>query len=226
MEANSDLVKIGRDVVDCLLKENAYRTQEIIAGIDGERFHTHDTHQLVLLLTNGKARSALQIAAMGHDVERFAVPNAGKGFPKDRKGTEYEAYKKHHAQKGATIMAGRLQEAYVPSTVINRVIFLISHHDDTPEEIKKLNDSELEVLVGADSLSWLNFSAPNYFNRKETKGITGLNDKMCFMLRKLPIKYWHYIPHIKLEEPKILPYLKRNVVKIAKELGINPPKFS
>jgi len=188
MTTNQALINIGRDIVDNLLKENKTRSHEIIAGIEGERFHTYDTHKLVLLLTKGHASPELQIAAMGHDVERFSVPNAGKGFIKDRKGPEYEAYKKLHAQKGASIMAERLQQKHVPSKTIRRIVFLISHHDDTSEEISNLKDSELEILAAADMLSWLNFSAPNYFNGRETKGIQGLNDKMCFMLRKLPTK--------------------------------------
>lgn len=98
-------VLIGRAIVDDLLKANEYRSEEIIAGIEGERFHTHDTHELVLLMTNNQASPELQIAAMSHDVERFAIQRTDAWYQGDRTGPAYVAYKKLHAEKGAAIMA-------------------------------------------------------------------------------------------------------------------------
>lgn len=219
------VVQIGRAIVDRVLQENEHRSGEIIAGIDGERFHTYDTHQLVLLLTDGNASAALQIAAMAHDTERFSVPGAGVGYAGDRKGPGYEAYKENHAQKSAAIMREKLANAHIANAIIERVAFLIAHHDDTIEELNRLGDPELETLVAADALSWLNFSAPNYFNGKETKGMVGLVDKMCFMLRKLPQKFWKYLPQIHLREARVLPYLRENAMRIASERGIPVPEF-
>lgn len=104
-------------------------------------------------------------------------------------------------------------------------MFLISHHDDPSEEFEMLHDQKLDVLVAADSLSWLNFSAPNYFNGREARGIPGLIDKMDFMLRKLPERFWVFIPEIKLREPQVAPYLRERVAVISKERGFAPPLF-
>lgn len=219
-------IDIGRKIVNALLNANAHRSDEIIAGIEGERFHTHDTHAIVLLLTNDKASPALQIAAMGHDVERFTVPGSGEGYKGSRSGPEYERYKKNHAKIGADLMNRELLKENIPQSIRKRIVFLITHHDDTAQEIQHLSDTELEVLVAADSLSWLNFSAPNYFNGREKKGIQGLRDKMIFMLRKLPKQFWSYLPMISLREPKILPYLIESATLVAQELEINPPQFN
>jgi hypothetical protein len=211
------LVQVGRKIVDELLLENEWRSNEIIAGIDGERFHTHDMEKIVRLLCETTPGPELIVAAMGHDVERFCVPGAGAGYIGVRSGPAYEAYKKNHAIKSAAIIAEKLREKEVDTKSIDRISFLITHHDDTDEEIRSLHDEELDILVAADTLSWLNFSAPNYFNGKETRGIPGLVDKMNFMLRKLPEKYWRYISQIELSEPKVRPYLEERMKAIAEE---------
>lgn len=225
MENSPNWTRVGRDVVDDLLSASAPRSSEIIAGVEGERFHTHDIHRLVLLLTDGKASQALQIAAMGHDAERFAIPGAGSGYSGRRSGPEYVAYKKRHARVSANLITALLREKNVPNEIVEKVHFLITHHDDPLDEIEKLNDQELETLVAADTLSWLNFSAPNYFNGKEERGIPGLLDKMDFMLRKLPEKYWSYVPRIELIESRIFSYLKERVAMIARERNIPVPEF-
>lgn len=217
---STNWVKVGREIVNRFLKENEHRTDEILAGIEGERFHTFDTNRLVLLLSKNKASEALQIAAMAHDCERFTVQGAGRGFRGKRLGKAYEQYKKKHAKKGAAIIANELKKRKAPKSLIEKVTFLVSHHDDTIDEIQKFEDKELEILIAADTLSWLNFSAPNYFNGKEKKGIAGLIDKMDFMLSKLPEKFWKYIPEIKLSEPRVIPYLKERMKIIAAKRGI------
>lgn len=220
MKRKISLLKIGQKVVEELLSANEYRSNEIIAGIDGERFHTKDVLALVKMLTNNEASEELQVAALGHDVERFSVPKSGSGYVGRRTGPEYEQYKKKHAESGAKIVSDALRAHGANVTSIKKISFLISHHDDTAEEVEKLGDQELNALVAADSLSWLNFSAPNYFNGRESKGIEGLNDKMLFMLRKLPAEFWGFLPKIKLSESKILPFLKENCAKIADERGL------
>ncbi|MCL5970613.1 MAG: DUF4202 family protein [Patescibacteria group bacterium] len=215
-----DWVQIGKEIVDKLLKENEYRSDEILAGIDGEKFHTEDTLKLVLLLTKDKASNALQIAATGHDVERFSVKGSGTGFKNARKGKAYDKYKKNHAKKGAFIMSQKLKEKGAPKELIKHVRFLISHHEDNIEEISKLKDKELDILLASDTLSWLNFSAPNYFNGKEKKGIPGLIDKMDYMLNKLDKKYWKYMLRIKLLEPKVKLYLNDRTKIVARKRSI------
>ncbi len=234
MESKADMllpelppaVAAGRRVVDRLLSENAHRSGEILAGIDGERFHTEDMDRLVMYLTRSEASDPLRVAAMGHDAERFSVPGAGVGYQGIRSGPEYEAYKKRHAAKSAAIMTEGLRAEGVSEDLIERTGFLITHHDDTREEIRALNDPDLDVLVAADTLSWLNFSAPNYFNGREPQGVAGLRAKMGFMLGKLPDRFFPYLPGVPLTEPAVLPHLADVSRTIATARGIPVPEFA
>jgi hypothetical protein len=212
-------IRIGRTIVDELLAANSHRSHEITAGIDGERFHTQDVHDLVRLLSHGKASAALQIAAIGHDIERFTVPGKGGGYQGKRSGPAYEAYKKNHAAEGGRIMAEELIKRTVPKKLAARVQFLISHHDDTIREVEAIGDEELDILVAADTLSFLNSFAYNWLNGVEHSGPEGLADKLQFMLRKLPQKFWSVIPKIELQHPEVLPYLKEQMAAVARERG-------
>lgn len=223
---NRRLLEIGQQVVTTFFTNNQHRSHEITMGIDGERFHSQDMQRLVLLLSDNKATTELQIAALGHDIERIVVPGAGSGYKGERNGPDYIAYKKRHALKGADIIKQASIDQNFPAEQGERIHFLISHHDDPIEELTALNDPELDILVAADTLSWLNSSAPNYFNGIEQRGEKGLIPKMNFMFRKLPERYWEYIPRIKLKEPKLTQYLIPELTKIAKERNLTVPVFN
>lgn len=221
--ATTDYVQMTERIVDTIFRENAHRSGEITAGIDGEQYHAHDMERLVMLLTDNTASAALRIAALGHDIERVVELGAGSGYEKSRTGQEYVAYKKRHAARGAEIMAEKLKDAHVSQDVIERVSFLITHHDDMHEDLEALGDAELDVLVAADTLSWFNFSGPNYFNGREKQGEKGLEDKMTFMLEKLPEKFWSYIPKLELKEQQMKEHVVHVSNVVAQRKGIPVP---
>lgn len=222
----SDPIAISRQIVDRLLQENEQYDSEILAGIEGERFHTYDTPRMAFLVTDGHPSDAFQIAAMAHDIERFTVRGAGGGYQDRRSGKAYEEYKKQHAQKGAEIIGNELKKEHVPQELVDRVKFLIAHHDDPYDDVHAFHDEELEAMVAADTLSWTNSFAPDFFNGRQKSGIPGFLDKLDFMLRKVPERFWKYIPDIDFRVPEMKPYFKRHLEKVAKERGITPPTFS
>lgn len=220
-----DPIAISRKIVDRLLEKNEQHDSEILAGIEGERFHTFETPRMALLISDGHASEALQIAAMAHDIERFTVRGAGRGYQGRRTGKAYEDYKKEHARRGAEIMGKKLTKERVSQELIDRVKFLIAHHDDPYDDVQAFHDEELEMMVTADTLSWINSFAPDFFNGRQKSGIPGFLDKLDFMLRKIPERFWKYIPEIPFTVPEMKPYFKEHLEYIANERGIAAPTF-
>ena len=70
--------------------------------------------------------------------------------------------------------------------LVDRINFLIKHHDDTIKEIEIFKDKELERLVAADSLAWFTTTGPTiYFaeGEKRAKNINRLKNKALRELR-------------------------------------------
>ncbi len=125
----------------------------------------------------------LQLAAIFHDIDRVVTPGVGGGFKGDRKSIAYENYKKSHARRSAGYIIPLLTKEGISTKSLKRVAFLISHHDDTGNEVEELNDKELNILVAADSLSFFSSIAPKLY---EKEGEARLKDKVRFMIEKMP----------------------------------------
>ena len=164
------------------LRDNIHRDKEIQQGIEGERKHVKEVLKWVKKLDKNPSLS-LKIAALFHDIDRVVTPGVEGGFKGDRKSKAYLLHKRTHAKRGANYTCKKLKECSVDTRIIDRVRFLIEHHDDTLDEVQSFSDKELEILVAADSLSWLASTGPTIY-RKE--GNERAKDKLKFMINKLP----------------------------------------
>lgn len=179
---NISAIKKSKILLENVCKEYKDR-KGIMQGIAGENNHALDVLNWVEKL-NPKASIALKLAALFHDIDRVVTPEVGGGFKGDRNSKEYLQHKKNHARRSAEFIIPLLKKNKVVSGVIlKKTLFLIIHHDDTGEEVAKINDIELNYLVSADSFAFFTSIAPKLF---KAEGIERIKDKIRFMVDKLP----------------------------------------
>ena len=196
------------ELLDKACKENYYRDREIMQGVEGEKEHAKVVLSWVEKLSKNPS-IALKISSLFHDIDRVVTSGVGGGFKGDRNSKEYLEHKKAHAKRSANYICRRLLENGVDSAMIDRVGFLISHHDDTGIEVERLNDSELDVLVTADSLAFFDTMAPKLY---EAEGELRLRDKVKFMVEKMPKPARKIMASIRLDN-RVFERIKQKVLK-------------
>lgn len=194
-------------LLDEACEKNRRRDQEIMQGIDGEKNHASNVYKLVQEIEKN-ASIALQIAALFHDVDRIITPGVGAGFKGDRASKEYREHKKAHANRSANYICPLLLNNGLSKSLVDRVKFLIQHHDDTGKEIEHIDDEELNILVSADSLSFFDTIVANLYKEE---GEERLKDKVRFMVQKMP-KFGKKLLQSQTLENKIFEKIKREVL--------------
>jgi uncharacterized protein DUF4202 len=143
---------------------------------------------------------ALQIAALGHDIDR-AVPDR---MIKKNDYANYDEYKKHHALNSAKIMGELLGEFEFDEKVIDKVKLLIENHEVGGE-------GDAEILKEADSLSFFEHALPFYINvhtQQETK------DKIKFMYNRLSDNSKGLNKKLKFQDKQIKNLFKTTISEI------------
>ncbi len=100
---------------------------------------------------------ALELAALGHDLERALADRKVQRADFD----SYDAFKRAHAENSARILQALLKRLGADPGVTKRVAELVRHH-----EFGKPGDAELTVLKDADSLSFFEVNLPAYYERE------------------------------------------------------------
>ncbi len=119
-----------------------------------EPFHSINTLEWLLMLYP-EADIALQVAALGHDIER-AVPERKISAAKFK---TYDEYMNAHAQNSADILLEIMQECGIDQELADEIACLVSRHETGGGE-------RLDLLVNADVLSFFQVCLPLYFDRK------------------------------------------------------------
>lgn len=124
------------------------------SDVPEDPIHSKNTLQWLLKL-EPDADEALQIAALGHDIER-----ALRGQKVKRQDFEdYEAFKRAHARNSAEILRRLLVESGVNDTgLVENVFNLVRRHEVG-------GDFRSDMLQDADSLSYFDVNLPHYFER-------------------------------------------------------------
>ncbi len=204
----SKIIEKAKKILKEVCKKYKHHDKDIMQGVEGEQLHVLDVLDWVEKL-NTKASNPLKLAALFHDIDRVVTPKMGGGFKGERSGKAYLEHKKMHAQRSTKFIIPILKKNNVTKNILARVEFLIIHHDDTGEEIEKINDSDLNYLVAADSFAFFTSVAPKLF---EVEGKERIKDKIKFMVDKLPdfarILLWEY----QLEN-EVFNNLKNEIIK-------------
>lgn len=105
-----------------------------------------------------EADIALQIAALGHDIERSI--DERKIRREDY--TDYNDFKKEHSKSSARILQKILFTYHIKQTIIDDVADLVIFHEFG-------GNPEADILKDADSISFFDVSLPFYFQRNSEK---------------------------------------------------------
>jgi len=157
-----------------------------------EYSHSQSVWQWVLKL-KPDADIALQIAALGHDIDR----SFGNYRKMKAKFATYDEYKKEHALLSAKIMCDILKKYDFNGTIINKVKHLIENH-----EIGGRGD--VEILKEADSITFFN----NLLHYRQIHTKEETINKIKFMYNRLNKKAKLMISQINIKDEKLARLLK------------------
>ena len=107
-----------------------------------------------LLRLKPDADAALQLAALGHDIDRASRDKVRRADYDD-----YDAFKAAHARHSAEILRQLLTANGVPAAVVERSCELVCHHEAG-------GTADADVLKDADSLSYFDTNLPLYLRRE------------------------------------------------------------
>ena len=122
-----------------------------------DSIHSQNTREWVLKL-KPEADTALQIAALGHDIERSIEQRKIKR----ENFTDYDEFKKAHSQNSAIILHEILVKYNFNQGFIDKVVHLVLLHEFGGTQ-------EANILKCADSISFFDVNLPFYFQRNSEK---------------------------------------------------------
>ncbi len=138
--------------------------------IPEDPIHSENTLRWVLKL-KPDASISLQLAALGHDIERAYPPRIRREDYRD-----YDSFKKAHAERSAQIMSKLLKTCGIEGDVHNEIVELVRRHETG-------GDKTSDILNYADSLSFFEVNLPMYFKRN---GETEARKRFLWGLKRLP----------------------------------------
>ena len=151
------------------------------SSVPEDPVHSKNTLEWLLEL-EPDADQALQIAALGHDIERAIDQRKVR-----RKDFEYyDQFKAAHAHNSAEILKEVMLNCGVEETLMEQVYDLVNRHEVG-------GDERSDLLKDADSISYFEVNLPHYYHRHgwdETKrrclwGYKRLSEKMKTLAAKL-----------------------------------------
>lgn len=157
--------------------------EAIISGssVPEDPVHSKNTLNWLLKLKHN-ADEALQIAALGHDIERAIDQRKVRREDFEH----YDEFKAAHAHNSAEILKEVMLDCGVDETLIEQVYELVCRHEVG-------GDERSDLLKDADSISYFEVNLSHYYNRhgwNETKrrclwGYKRLSDKTKILVAKL-----------------------------------------
>ena len=157
--------------------------ETIISGssVPEDPVHSKNTLDWLLKL-KPDADEALQIAALGHDIERAIDQRKVRREDFEH----YDQFKAAHAHNSAEILKEVMLNCGVEETLMEQVYDLVNRHEVG-------GDERSDLLKDADSISYFEVNLPHYYNRHgwdETKrrclwGYKRLSEKTRTLAAKL-----------------------------------------
>ena len=108
-----------------------------------------------LLKLQPDANEALQIAALGHDIERAMERRKVRRADFD----DYDEFKAAHASNSALVLREIMLEYGLPAAITDDVCRLVGQHEVG-------GDERCNLLKDADSISYFEVNLPLYFERE------------------------------------------------------------
>lgn len=150
----------------------------VLSPYSEDIFHSINTLEWVLKL-DPDADIALQIAALGHDIERGLENRTVKASNYDN----FDEYKQAHALNSAEILVEIMEECGVDQKITDDVAHLVANHEVG-------GDDREELLKNADVISFFNVCLPLYFDRR---GPETTRKRCVWGYKKLPEDLRKYV---------------------------------
>jgi hypothetical protein len=140
------------DSIECAKQ----RIREIIADsrVPEDPRHAENTLKWLFRLET-QADPALQIAALGHDIDRAVETRKVRRTDFN----DYDAFKAAHARNGAAILREILNKCAVAKSVADEACRLVTLHEVG-------GDPRSDLLKDADSVSFFKVNMPLYYQRE------------------------------------------------------------
>ena len=139
------------------IERTRLRIGEVVAGSSVPEDPRHASNTLEWLLRlDPAADAALQIAALGHDIDRAVSARKVQRADFD----DFDDFKAAHARNGAGILGEILRECGVSDEALMREV----HHLVCVHEVG--GDPRSDLLKDADSVSYFDVNLPLYFERE------------------------------------------------------------
>jgi len=159
-----------------------------LSDIPEDPIHSRNTCEWVLKL-DPKADESLQIAALGHDIER-AVKDR-KVLQKDYK--DYDQFKKAHAINSVVILKEIMNECKLDEKMVKDICEMVRYHEVG-------GNKETYLLQDADTISFFEVNLPLYYTRNDRKKIK----KRCLWgLKRLSPDSHHIVSEFKYKDKDI-----------------------
>lgn len=159
-----------------------------LSDIPEDPIHSQNTREWVLKL-NPKADESLQIAALGHDIER-AVKDR-KVLQKDYK--NYDQFKEAHAINSVVILKEIMNECGLDEKMAKDICKMVRYHEVGYN--KKTN-----LLQDADMLSFFEVNLPLFCTRNDREEI---KRRCLWGLKRLSLVLHHIISEFKYKDKEI-----------------------
>lgn len=156
--------------------------------IPEDRTHPENTLKWLLTIYPG-ADVNLQIAALGHDIER-ALPEEKI---EREKFNSFENFKRAHAENSARVVRALLEECGFQREDIEDICELIRRHESGGTE-------RSDYLKIADSLSFFDNNLSHYFKRHDENEV---KRRIIWGLKRLPPEMEEYLLQIRYENDRL-----------------------
>ncbi|MFQ5661577.1 MAG: DUF4202 family protein [Gammaproteobacteria bacterium] len=159
----------------------------IVAGsqVPEDSRHADNTLEWLLRL-EPDADDALQLAALGHDIDRAIEEVKVKRADFD----DYDAFKAAHARNGAEILRPILTACGVKRYIVDEACRLVEVHEMG-------GDPRSDVLKDADSISYFDVNLPFYYRRE---GWNEAKRRSSWGYQRLSLRAKEIVKHIVYEE--------------------------
>jgi len=179
------------DTLECIKR----RIEEIVAQskVPEDPLHAKNTLEWLLKL-KPDADIALQIAALGHDVERAIEERKIKR----ENFSDYDEFKRAHASNSAQILKEIMIECGADEELMNDVVDLVKKHEWG-------GDERANLVMYADTLSFFEINLPFYFKRN---GLEETRRRFFWGYRKLPEKFKKLLKNFNYSDERITNLVK------------------
>jgi len=166
------------------------RIEKIVSGsaVPEDSIHSQNTLEWLIKLSP-EADEALEIAALGHDIERAIKERKVKRSDY----SSYDEFKRAHALNSAKILKEIMIECDAAEEFIEDVCSLANHHETGGNE-------RADLLKEADAISFFDVNLPGYFNRS---GIEATRKRCLWGLKRLSKKGRKIIANFKYEDEEL-----------------------